>query len=264
MSDRLSSTLPRRLGEGSAKPTVLIVDHDDLFVESLGDELAADGYHVASARTTEDVCRAAQLHKPVALLVGELANRRAAIGLLDAIRDVEAPFDPNAAVIVLSSSGSLGDVLRAFEHGADDVVPRPIEYPELRMRLRARLHARLRNARPPRTREVLRVGELVIDVDARSVRLSGRSIALSNYEFVLLAYLAREPERVFSKAQLMEKLWGYPAGTVSRTLDSHACRLRRKLAGGGEATWVRNVWGVGYALLLPGQHQGSTSVLRAA
>lgn len=260
MHDHPTPAFPGHLGEGDVRHTVLIVDHEDLFVEALGDELTADGYQATTACTGEDVLQAAQRHTPAALLLGEVSNPRARLALINAVRDAETPFDPNAAVIVLSSSASLGDVLRAFEHGADDVVPRSIEYPELRMRLRARL----RGERSPRAKEVLRVGDLVVDIRARRVLVSQRRIPLTHYEFTLLVYLARDPDRVFSKAQLMERLWGYPAGTASRTLDSHACRLRRKLAGDGEAIWVHNVWGFGYALLPPAEAQGSTRVLRAA
>ncbi len=248
------------LPEADVRRTVLIADHEDLFVKALGDELTADGYEVMTACTGEDVRQVAQRDTPAALLLGELSNPRARLALVDAVRAAKAPFDPSMAVIVFSSSASLGDVLRAFEHGADDVVPRSIEYPELRMRLRARVRGE-RSRRPP---DVLRVGELVVDTRARCALVSGRPIALTHHEFVLLVCLAREPDRVFSKAQLLQRVWGYPAGTVSRTLDSHAARLRRKLAGDGEARWIRNVWGFGYALLPPGEAQGSTRVLRAA
>lgn len=248
------------LHEADVRHTVLIADHEDRFVKALGDELTADGYEVTTACTGEDVRQVAQRDTPAALLLGELSNRRARLALVDAVRDAKAPFDPNMAVIVFSSSASLGDVVRAFEHGADDVVPRSIEYPELRMRLRARVCGE--GAR--RAKDVLRIGELIVDARARCALVSGRPIALTHYEFVLLVHLAREPDRVFSKAQLLQRVWGYPAGTASRTLDSHAARLRRKLAGDGEARWIRNVWGFGYALLPPGEAQGSTRVLRAA
>jgi DNA-binding response OmpR family regulator len=94
----------------------------------------------------------------------------------------------------------------------------------------------------------VRVHDLEIDIRARVVRLAGEPVGLTQREFVLLAHLARDPERVFTKTELTRELWGYPEGCTTRTLDSHACRIRHKLGQHGDHSWVRNVWGVGYAL----------------
>jgi DNA-binding response OmpR family regulator len=96
----------------------------------------------------------------------------------------------------------------------------------------------------------MRVGPLEIDVSSRSVRLHGALVELSQKEFALLRVLAGEPTRVFTKAELLRTVWGYRSVGTTRTLDSHACRLRAKLAGRGDQ-WVINVWGVGYRLLDP-------------
>lgn len=113
-------------------------------------------------------------------------------------------------------------------------------------RLRAR--ALERGARTgPLTGEVT-VGPLTIDRAAMRVTLHGRPLPLSRKEFGLLSMLASDPSRAFDKDALARDVWGYPAGIKSRTVDSHACRLRQKLGGGG---WVENVWGVGYRLRAP-------------
>jgi len=124
-------------------------------------------------------------------------------------------------------------------------VTRPFEYQELVERIRAVL----RRARPPAP-ELIEAGPVRIDTRTRDVRLGGRRIQLSQKEYELLVYLAREPERVFTKAELLYEVWEYRAVGRTRTLDSHASRLRRKLreAGSAEAL-VENVWGVGYRLL---------------
>ena len=94
----------------------------------------------------------------------------------------------------------------------------------------------------------MRIGPLVIDPTSRFVTLHGERIELSQKEFALLRQLALEPSRVWTKAELLRIVWGYRAASTTRTLDSHACRLRGKLGVRGER-WVVNVWGVGYRLL---------------
>ena len=94
----------------------------------------------------------------------------------------------------------------------------------------------------------MRVGGLEIDTRARSVRLEGEPVALTQREYALLVHLAADPERVFTKDELLDAVWGHRSFAATRTLDSHACRLREKLARSGDRAWVINVWGVGYAL----------------
>ncbi len=95
----------------------------------------------------------------------------------------------------------------------------------------------------------LHIGELHIDTAARTVDVAGRAVALSRLEFELLCQLASDPTRVFAKGELMNAVWGYTAPERTRTLDSHACRLRRKLNADGDTTYVANRWGHGYRLV---------------
>jgi DNA-binding response OmpR family regulator len=135
--------------------------------------------------------------------------------------------------------------VRAFRRGCDDYVPRPFNYDELVERIRAVL----RRVTPPEP-EVLVAGPLEIDLDAHVVRAGGVAVALSAKEFGLLARLAGKPTRVFTKEELLRDVWGYQAQARTRTLDSHASRLRRKLrAVDPQTPFVENVWGVGYRLL---------------
>jgi DNA-binding response OmpR family regulator len=134
------------------------------------------------------------------------------------------------------------DRVRAFDGGCDDYVARPFHYEELL----ARIRAVLRRVSPPES-ERIAVGELLIDRAARRVILRGVSVALAAKEYELLLKLAGEPGRVFTKEQLLREVWGFRSLGRTRTLDSHASRLRRKLAAAG-GDFVRNVWGVGYSL----------------
>ena len=115
--------------------------------------------------------------------------------------------------------------MRSFERGADDFVAKPFAYGELRLRIAALL----RRSRDRRVEGRLRVGELELDPASREVRVRGTRVILSQKEYALLRQLAAEPTRVWTKAELLRDVWGFRALGATRTLDSHACRLRQKL-----------------------------------
>lgn len=121
---------------------------------------------------------------------------------------------------------------------------KPFSYGELR----GRLAALLRRTQQPRGQGRLRVGALEVDPPSREVRLHGDRLDLSQKEFALLRVLASDPTRVFAKEELLRTIWGFRTIGTTRTLDSHACRLRMKLAARGDR-FVVNVWGVGYRLV---------------
>ena len=124
-----------------------------------------------------------------------------------------------------------------------DLVEQARHYEELLERIRAVL----RRVAPP---EAVEVGPLQVDPRTRRVTLHGERLVLAQKEYELLLLLAREPDRVFTKQELLRSIWGYPSDLRSRTLDSHASRLRRKLRQvDPETTLIANVWGVGYRLL---------------
>jgi DNA-binding response OmpR family regulator len=136
------------------------------------------------------------------------------------------------------------DRIRALEDGADDVLARPFLYEELLARIRAVLR---RASHEPHER--LTAGDLRLDRATRRVTVRGEPVALAGKEFELLLKLASDPYRVFTKEQLLREVWGFRSLGRTRTLDSHASRLRRKLAFDGAGPFVVNVWGVGYKLL---------------
>src|SRR5436309_11254912 len=156
-----------------------------------------------------------------------------------------------APVIVLGPAEARPDeCVRAFRRGCDDYLVRPFHYDELVERMRAVLR-RSRGGSPLPTV----VGPLTIDRRARLVTVSGVRIELSQKEYELLLQLATEPDRVFTKDELLRDVWGYHSRSRTRTLDAHASRLRRKLrAVDPDAPLIENEWGVGYRLLgtLPG------------
>jgi DNA-binding response OmpR family regulator len=145
---------------------------------------------------------------------------------------------------VLSRDADRLQRIRMLERGGDDVVRKPFAYPELR----ARIAAVLRRSEIRRRARILRAGPIVIDVRSREMRVFDRPVELSDKEYQLLAVLAGEPTRVFTRAELLRSIWGLQTFRRTRTLDSHASRLRRKLCSEGQDKLVVNVWGVGYRL----------------
>jgi DNA-binding response OmpR family regulator len=148
-------------------------------------------------------------------------------------------------ILLLSGQTSPHSAVRGIERGADDFVAKPFHYPEVV----ARLGALIRRSRGATVHGEIRVGALSVDRHARRAAIGGRALDLSAKEFALLAALAKDPSRVLTKTELLRDVWGYRAAARTRTVDSHASRLRRKLAVHGGERWVVNVWGIGYRLL---------------
>ena len=123
---------------------------------------------------------------------------------------------------------------------------KPFAYPELRARIGAVLR---RSQTTRRGRRILRAGPVVIDVRSREVRVCDRQVHLSSLEYQLLLTLASDPHRVFTREELLRSVWGLDTFGRTRTLDTHAFRLRHKLCDRSDETLVVNVWGVGYRLM---------------
>ncbi len=187
-------------------------------------QLRNDGFDVVSCERAEQLPRAAD---PDVLLLGDAEA-------------LDRGVVPDCPVIVLGGSDPAARV-RALAR-ADDCLARPFVYEELL----ARIHALLRRC-PPRL-ELIDLGSLVIDRAARRVAVEGREVELAAKEFALLVKLASDPDRVFTREQLLRDVWGFRTFVPTRTLESHASRIRCKLDAAGLPGWVVNVWGVGYKL----------------
>ncbi len=231
----------------SEREPILVIEADRDLGQAIVDQLVADEDHAKLALSTTHAETLAGREPPRLVVLGELDTPHGALGLLRKIRDSDpgaSPWQEDVPVIVLSPSTQEPDLLRAFEAGADDFLPRPACYLELR----AWLRAILRRADGPKRRRVLQVGLLTIDTDAYTASLHGKHLDLRHLEYQLLVHLASDPQRVFHKQELLRAVWGYPVVCSTRTLDSHASRLRGKLAARGER-WVINQRGVGYRLI---------------
>jgi DNA-binding response OmpR family regulator len=241
---------PRRgwVDDGDACDSILVVEADPDLGHSLVEQLTADRYRAVLARTAEHARVLAGTLSPRLAVLGGLDSSRGPLELLEEIRQPDherTPWQSDMPVIMVAGRARELDVLRGFEAGADDFLTDPTRYLELRARLRALLRRAESAGAGARS---LRVGPLSIDPGAHHVSLHGRSVALCRLEFELLARLASEPSRVFGKDELLRTVWGYRSNGVTRTVDSHASRLRRKLEPLDGRRWVINVWGVGYRL----------------
>jgi DNA-binding response OmpR family regulator len=231
----------------SAESPLLIVEDDELTRAFLVEHLAADGYDPVQAATVADALELLEETSPCLVLSDLTLPDGSGLDLVARIRAADgivSRVDPATPVVLLTGRGSEMDRVRGFERGADDYVVKPFSYAELRLRISGLL--RRMDGRPEAG--VVRVGELVVDPARRSVMVRGERIALTQKEYALLLALVREPTRVFGKDELLASVWGFRTPGITRTIDSHACRLRRKLGHAGDV-FVVNVWGVGYRLV---------------
>jgi len=146
-------------------------------------------------------------------------------------------------VIMLTARGEESERVRGLSVGADDYVVKPFSTPELM----ARVHALLRRARPERVASKLVAGDIDLDRETRRVKRGGREIHLGPTEFRLLEYFMEKPGRVFTRAQLLDSVWGMSAEIDERTVDVHVGRLRKALIRGREKDPIRTVRGAGYS-----------------
>ena len=236
----------RPLGGMDEAHSLLVVEDDEATRGFLADNLAADGFKVATASGAGEGLRAIEVRGPNLVVLDLTLEDGNGLQLLDRVRSADglaSRIDPELPVIVLSGSSGDVDRVRSFARGADDHVPKPFYYQELLARIRALL--RRAHGRPDRG--VMRVAELSVDPSTRAVRLAGEPVQLAAKEFALLQALAEQPTRVYGKNELLRDVWGYLSMGNTRTLDAHACRLRKKLSGSSRP-WVVNVRGVGYKL----------------
>jgi DNA-binding response OmpR family regulator len=226
--------------------TVVVCEDDAITLELLCDHLSADRFGVLPAPSASDALRLCRFNQPDLLLLDLALPDASGLDVLREIREadgVDSRFDPALPVIVLTGRGADTDRVRGLDSGADDYLTKPFRYPELRARIRAVLRRGSHRREGPS-----RVGDLVIDPFRRRVTVGDRAVHLAKKEFALLRILASDPRRVFTKEELLEAVWGFRDPGRTRTLDSHASRLRRKLDPAG-GRYIVNVWGVGYRLV---------------
>lgn len=217
---------------------VLLVEDEPAIADLVRGALTRDGFTVHVVRDGETALATVTRDRPSVVLLD--------VGL-PGIDGIEVCRRMRAAgnwtpVLFVTARDEEADRVLGLELGADDYVTKPFSPRELVARVRAVLR---RGEGAPGAAGTLSVGRIGVDVERRRVTADGVPVDLTTTEFDLLTHLMRRPGRVFPREELLADVWGYPAGTPTRTVDVHIAQLRAKL---GEALQVRSVRGVGYAV----------------
>ncbi len=222
---------------------LLVAEPEESVGSYLERHLVDDGFEIVRADDEAATLELVERVRPDLVLLGT------ELDVCRRLREGEPgrSWDRCVPVIVLGQpQADAVDRVRAFDRGCDDYVPRPFHYDELLARIRAVL--RRSDTLPD---DLLEAGEIVIDRRTRCVTVRGTFVPLPAKEYGLLVRLATAPTRVFTKEELLREVWGYRSTGRTRTIDSHACRLRGRLAELTDVPYVVNEWGVGYRLMLP-------------
>jgi two-component system, OmpR family, response regulator ResD len=221
--------------------TVLVVDDEPTITEVVGRYMQRAGYETYEAADGPAALALAAEHRPDLVVLDLMLP---GIDGLEVMRQLQDREGPRIAVILLTARGEESDRLVGLRNGADDYVVKPFSPAELV----ARVDAVLRRTAPPASEEPpIERGPLRVEPASRRVFLDGEEVSLTQREFDLLAFLASNPGRVFSRDQLMEAVWGETFFNDTSTVTVHIRRLRAKLGDdSAEPRLIETVWGVGY------------------
>ena len=221
-----------------ARTRVLVVDDDIRTVELVKLYLNRDGYLVLTAYNGVEALRLARENRPDLIVLDLMLPDIYGLEICRILRR-----ESDVPIIMLTARTTDQDKLTGLEMGADDYVTKPFSPSELAARVRAVLR-RLPGERGPAE---IKHGELTMDFEKREARLADRQLNLTKVEFKLLGVLARNPGRVFSRAELIEKALGYDFEGLDRTIDVHILNLRRKIEPDpADPKYIKTVYGVGY------------------
>ncbi len=225
-----------------ATAAILIVEDDSYLVDALRVHIEALGYALDHAATGEQGLEMA-VARAYALVILDLNVPK--LHGLEVCRRLRE-HDRRLPILILSAQHEEIDKVLALELGADDYLTKPFSVRELLARIKALLR-RSRGAPPPGEGEVLTRGALQIDTTMRTVTRNGKGVALTPIEFDLLAFLARQPGRPFTREQLIREVWGYTGSGYARTVNTCVNRLRTKLEDDAEdPQFIESVRGIGY------------------
>ena len=229
------------------KPLVLVVEDEAPLVTLLRYNLEQEGFQVCEAGDGEEALIQIDERKPDLVLLDWMLPLVSGIEVCRRIR--RSPKTRTLPVIILTARGEESERVRGLDSGADDYVVKPFSVSELV----ARLRAVMRRAHPDSGQDVLRFADVELDIVAHRVLRGGKPVHLGPTEYRLLRHLMRYPNRVFSREQLLDAVWGHDIYVEARTVDVHIRRLRKALNADEAADIVRTVRSAGYALDRPAQ-----------
>ncbi|KGJ07469.1 phosphate regulon transcriptional regulator PhoB [Paracoccus sphaerophysae] len=224
------------------QPCVLLVEDESAQREVLTYNLEAEGFRVAAAETGDEAMLLVAEENPDLMVLDWMLPN---VSGIEICRRVKAdPETRHIPIIMLSARSDEGDRVRGLETGADDYVVKPYSVVELM----ARVRTQLRRTRPTTMGERLSFQDIILDSGEHRVFRSGKSLHLGPTEFRLLSTLMERPGRVWTREQLLDRVWGRDIYVDTRTIDVHVGRLRKALMAYGGDNPVRTVRGTGYAL----------------
>ena len=216
---------------------ILIVEDEANIRELLRLYLEREGYTVLEAENGVEGIKKWKSDKPDMLLLDVMMP---VMDGWEVCREIRAESD--VPIIMLTAKGETADRVSGLEMGADDYIVKPLEMPEVI----ARVRAVFRRIAPDDAPEKLSFDNLVIDKQAYDLVIKGKRVDAPPKEIELLYFLASSPNRVFTRAQLLDEVWGFDYFGDTRTVDVHVTRLREKLEGVSDKWELKTVWGVGY------------------
>jgi len=226
--------------------SILIVEDERLIAELQRDYLEVHGFGVDIAEDGENGLRLALTGNYDLILLDLMIPR---IGGFEVCRKIREEKD--IPILMVTAKKEDIDIIRGLGLGADDYITKPFKPAELVARVKAHLARYERLIGPLKSKEEVSIRELVIQLDSRRVFLRGSEITLTTKEFDLLWFLARNPNRVFSKDHLFEKLWGMNSLGDSQTVTVHIRKLREKIElDSSNSEYIETVWGAGYRFRL--------------
>lgn len=226
----------------TSAPTVLLVEDEPAQREILGYNLEAEGFRVVQADNGEDALLLVAEESPDIIILDWMMPKLSGIEVCRRLKI--SPETRGIPIIILSARSEEIDRIRGLETGADDYVVKPYSVLELMSRARVQL----RRVRPTTMGVLLTYADIAMDGETHRVTRGGRDVKLGPTEFRLLATFLEKPSRVFSREQLLDRVWGRDVYVDTRTVDVHVGRLRKALTEKGENDPLRTVRGAGYAL----------------
>ena len=226
----------------AAQPHVLIVEDEPAQREVLAYNLEAEGFRASRAEDGEQALVMIDEDAPDVIVLDWMLPNLSGIEVCRQLKS--RPETRDTPIIMLSARSEEVDKVRGLETGADDYVVKPYSVVELM----ARVRTQLRRARPSTVGQVLEYQDIVLDSETHRVSREGRQLKLGPTEFRLLSTFMEKPGRVWSREQLLDRVWGRDIYVDTRTVDVHVGRLRKVLTQNGGTDPLRTVRGAGYAL----------------
>ena len=219
---------------------ILVIDNDLAVSDLIKNHFESEGYEVKCISDGSESISTFKVYEPDIVLLDIMLPRKDGWQVCREIREIS-----NRPIIMISAKSDIFDKVLGLELGADDYLVKPFDIKELSARIKAVLR-RCKKDTSPIDEEVVKFENIEISLQKYELKINGKSIDIPPKELELLYFLASNYNRVFSRDQLLDEVWGFDYLGDSRTVDVHIKRLREKLQGVSDRWLIKTVWGVGY------------------